>query len=87
MAALPHTQYPIRYITESADRLCVYALLNVNAGDTMDVSAEFSNAKRGVIVGTTVAAAAAMTVSGTTVTVPAGANGDAGYMMIWGCSA
>jgi hypothetical protein len=65
----------------------LYALRNVTTGDTANCANEFSVLKRGVILGTTVAGAAAATVAGTTATIPAGVAGDAGYLLVWGCSA
>jgi len=84
MALLPPTRYPLRHMSGDADRYAVYALLNITAGDTVDLSQEFQVVKRGTLVGVTVAAALAASVSGTTVTIPAGANADAAILTVFG---
>jgi hypothetical protein len=70
-----------------AERTAVYALRDISGADVVDVYQEFSVVKRAVVMGTTVAAAVAMSVSGTEITIPAGANRDAGYMMVFGAAA
>ena len=87
MAALPVNRYPLMWMDGQAERTAVYAIRNVDGNDTMDVAQEFSVVKRAVIMGTTVAAAASMSVSGTVVTCPAGATDDAAYMMVFGAAA
>jgi hypothetical protein len=87
MASLPATQFPMRHLNGDSDRYAVFTLLNVNAGDTADLSSYFSIVKRATLLGITVAAAVAATVSGTVVTVPAGANGDAAILTVYGCAA
>jgi hypothetical protein len=87
MAELPLNRFPVKWMSGDSDRTAVYALLDVTGGDTMGVHEQFSVVKRAVVIGTTVAAAASMSVSGTTITVPAGANRDAAYMMVYGAAA
>lgn len=70
-----------------SDKVVLYALRNVTALDTANLVNDFSAVKRAVILGTTVAGAAAATTSGTTVTLPVGLLGDAGYLLAWGCAA
>lgn len=85
MAALPTNQYPMRYMSGDSDRVAVFALLNVTAGDTVDLSTHFSVVRRATLLGVTVAAAVAATVSaGTVVTVPAGAANDAAMLTAYG---
>lgn len=84
MAALPPTRYPLRHMSGDADRYAVYSLLNITAGDTVDLSQEFTVVKRGTLVGVTVVAALAASVTGTTVTIPAGANADAAILTVYG---
>jgi hypothetical protein len=67
-----------------SDRYAVFSLLNINAGDTVDLQEFFTVVKRATLLGVTVAAAVAATVSGTVVTVPAGANGDAAILTAYG---
>lgn len=87
MVALNLNRYPLKWMSGEAERTAVYALLSVTAGDTMGVHEQFTVVKRAVVIGTTVAAAASMSVSGTDITVPAGANQDAGFMMVFGVAA
>jgi hypothetical protein len=87
MTALPPTRYPMRHMSGDADRYAVYALLNVTAGDTVDLAQEFQNVKRGTLLGVTVAAALSANVSGTVVTIPAGANSDAAILTVFGVAA
>jgi hypothetical protein len=87
MAILNLNRFPLQWSTGVAEKTAVYALLDVTAGDVLGVHEQFSIVKRAVVIGTTVAAAASMSVSGTDVTVPAGANRDAGFMMVFGAAA
>jgi hypothetical protein len=84
MAALPTTQFPVRHMNGDSDRYAVFSLLNINAGDTVDLQEFFTVVKRATLLGVTVAAAVAATVSGTVVTVPAGANADAAILTAYG---
>jgi hypothetical protein len=86
MAALSNNQVAKCWSDGTADRVALYALRNCTAGDTADLVAEFTLLKRAVMLATTVSGAAAATVSGTSVTVPAGLAGDAGYVLVWGCA-
>jgi hypothetical protein len=87
MAALPSTRFPLRHASGDADKYAVFALLNITAGDTVDLSEHFTVVKRGTLVGITVAAALSASVSGTVVTVPAGANADAAILTVYGVAA
>lgn len=87
MAVLPTTRYPLRHMSGDCDRYAVYALLNVTAGDTVDLAQEFQVVKRGTLVGMTVAAALSASVSGTVVTIPAGASADAAVLTVYGIAA
>lgn len=84
MAALTNEQFPILFSDGRSARVALYALLNVSTGDTADLSAMFLSVKRAVILGTTLQGAALVsTISGTTVTIPAGTN-DAGVLLAYG---
>lgn len=87
MAALPQNRYPLMWMDGQSDRTALYAVRNVDGSDTMDVAQEFSVLKRAVILGTTVAATASCSVSGTVITIPAGANDDAAYVLAYGPAA
>jgi hypothetical protein len=86
MAALDGTHFTRVWDDGRAERVGLYALKNVSAGDTLDLSNDFSVLKRAVLLGTTVNAAAQVSVNGTGIAIPAGANADAGYLLVWGCS-
>lgn len=87
MAALATTRYPLQFMDGLSDRVALYAIRDVTAGDTIDVAQEFTVVKRAVIMGTTVAAAVAASVTvPTTITIPAGANRDAGYLLVYGAA-
>lgn len=84
MAALPPSQYPVLYQDGRSARLALYALLDVDTGDTVDLSALFTQVKRGVILGTTLNGAAVVTtISGTIVTIPGGTD-DAAALLVFG---
>lgn len=86
MVDLPLNRYPLKWMSGESERTAVYALLNVNGSDVADVHEQFSVVKRAVVIGTTVAAAASMSVSGTEVIVPSGAVNDAAFMMVYGAA-
>lgn len=86
MVALPPTRFPLRHASGDSDKYAVFALLNVTAGDTVDLSEHFTVVKRGTLLGVTVAAAVSASVSGTVVTIPAGANQDAAVLTVYGVS-
>ncbi len=86
MAVLPPTRFPLRFASGDSDKIAVFALLDVTAGDTVDLAEHFNVVKRGTLVGVTVVAAVAASVSGTVVTVPAGANRDAAVLTVYGVS-
>jgi hypothetical protein len=87
MALLPPERRFRVFSDGLADRVCLYAMRNVSATDTVDLSEDFSVVKRAVFLGTTVAGAASAGVSGTIVTVPTGATNDAAWLLAWGASA
>jgi hypothetical protein len=84
MAALTNDMYPLLFQDGRSARVALYALLNVTTGDTVDLSAMFFVVKRAVILGTTLQGTAVVTtITGTIVTIPAGAN-DAGVLLAYG---
>lgn len=86
MVALPPTRFPLRHASGDADKYAVFSLLSVTAGDTVDLSEHFNVVKRGTLLGVTVVAALSASVSGTIVTIPAGANADAAILTVYGVS-
>ncbi|AZM51774.1 hypothetical protein DMA15_03580 [Streptomyces sp. WAC 01529] len=84
MAALDPNRYPLMWMNGESDRVALYALRDITAADTLDVIQQFTVIKRAVIMGTTVAAAVGASIAGTTVTIPAGANRDGAYLLVYG---
>lgn len=87
MALLDSTHCAEVWADGQADKASLYALRNVTAADTIDLSVQFSVIKRALVMGTTSSGAAPATFAGTIVTIPSGLNADAGYMLVWGASA
>jgi hypothetical protein len=87
MAVLTSNQVLQVWFEGHSDRAALYALRNVTSADTADVSTDFTNVKRAVVMGTTVSGTAVATVSGTVVTMPTGLAADAAYLLVWGCAA
>lgn len=85
MAALTPAQYPLLFQDGRSGRLALYALLDVTTGDTVDLSALFTEVKRGVILGVTLNGAAVVSTitSGTIVTIPGG-TADAAALLVYG---
>jgi hypothetical protein len=81
MAALTAAQVLQVWAEGRSDRAALYALRNVTAGDTADLSADFSVVKQAIMLGTTVNGAGVATASGTAVTMPAGLSKDAAYLL------
>lgn len=84
MAALDTNRYPLQWMNGESDRVALYALRDITAGDTIDVVQQFTIIKRAVIMGTTIAAAVGASIANTTVTIPAGANRDGAYLLVYG---
>jgi hypothetical protein len=87
MAVLDGTRVKQMWSDNASARTVLYALDGVTAGDTFDTSQQFNVLKRAVLLGTTVVAGLSVSVSGNVITIPAGANGDAGYVLAYGASA
>ena len=87
MAQLSGTQVLQVWSEGRSDRAALYALRNVSAGDTTDLAADFSVVKQAIMLGTTVNGTGTAPAAGTVVTMPAGLNKDAAYLLAWGPSA
>jgi hypothetical protein len=89
MAILTGTNVIPQYTIGGADILGLYALRNVNTGDTIDLATlgppGFQIIKRGVVLGISVFVEIAATFTGTVVTMPSGLAGDSAYLLVWGC--
>lgn len=87
MAVLASSRFPLMWMDGQSDRVALYAIRDVTAADTIDLAQEFTVVKRAVIMGTTIAAAVSASVTvPTTVTIPAGANRDAAYLLVYGAA-
>ena len=92
MAVLsPSVGSALLYVAGATDRVALYGLRNVNAGDTLDVgtggAGQFQTVERAVVMGIDVFVEIAATTSGTVVTIPAGMANSTGYLLVWGASA
>lgn len=91
MAVISGLQIKRLFTDGEAAQLALFAIRNVSTGDTVDLgpsgAATFLNVKQAAMIGATVQGAAAASVSGTVVTMPAGLSGDAIYLLAWGDSA
>lgn len=87
MAALTAQQCSLVYYNGAADKVCLYALRNVTTGDTFNMSSDLQVALQAVVLGVTVQGSEAASVSGSTVTIPAGLAAAAGWLLVWGVSA
>jgi len=88
MAVLTLTQQ-VMFVWSSngAAQTKLYEMLNVNTGDTIDLSPDFRAVKRAVMLGVTVAGAIVAANTGNVITVPAGVANDAAYLLVYGVHA
>lgn len=90
MAVLTPAQVIPKYVAGDAEQVVLFALKNVSAADTIDLSTIGNNASflfiyKAVVV-TGAGAAAAATVVGTVVTMPTGMPANSsGYLTVVGC--
>jgi hypothetical protein len=71
-----------------SERIVLYAMRNITAADTIDLSGDFNPPLRAALVGTTLAGAVLVsTFAGNVLTIPAGPNKDAAYMLVYGVHA
>lgn len=90
MAVLSPNQVNPVYIYGTADLTVLYALRNVTAGDTADLSTIGNNAsflvvKRAVCLGVSDFVEIAVSFTGTVVTMPSGLANSSAYLLVWGC--
>jgi hypothetical protein len=70
-----------------AERTALYALRNVTAGDTLDLSNDFNPPLRAVLLGTTLVGTASVTsFAGNVLNMPGG-NHDGAYLLVFGVHA
>lgn len=88
MAAIDSTTLVKLYAAGDPLHVVLYAARDITAADTVDVSADFTLARVAAIMGLTTAAAAPCVItSPATLTIPAGADHDIAWIMVWGSSA
>ena len=84
MAALSANQILVAYQDGNCGRTALYALKNVNAGDTFDAGAQLATIRRGGLISETGTTIAAVTFTGTIVTLPAGPSADGVWILLVG---
>lgn len=84
MAALDPAQVKPVWSDTGARTFTLFAVLNVSAADTVDLSPYFRVIKQTFWMGATTTGQGAGAAAGTTVTAPAGLNADACYLLIAG---
>lgn len=84
MAALDPTQVKPAWSDTGARTFTLFAVLNVNAADTVDLSPYFRVIKQTFWMGATTTGQGQGTFTGTTLTAPAGLNADACYLLVAG---
>ena len=74
-----------------AERITLYAIRHMSAADTLDLSADFNPPIVASIMGTAGAAAGAAgviaTISGNSITIPAGPSNSGGFLLVFGVHA
>jgi hypothetical protein len=91
MTALnPAVNTGLLYQAGTADKVALYALRNVTAGDTVDIgpsgAGQFQGVERAVVIGVDVFVEVAASISGTVITMPSGLSLSDGYLLAWGAS-
>jgi hypothetical protein len=79
----PHNYAPL-FIQGTPDTIALFALKDVTAGDTADLSGWFEIINRVVVMGLVSFVEIAANFTGTVVTMPNGLNADPGYLLAWG---
>lgn len=77
-------QATVVYEDGSCGHSALIAVKNATAGDTIDVGSSFRVIKRAGMVSVTGTHIAALGISGTTLTVPAGPSADAVWVLAYG---
>jgi hypothetical protein len=75
----------------SAERVSLYAMRKMTAGDTLDLSADFNPPIVASIMGTagtaTGQAGVISSIGGNVITIPAGPSNSAGFLLVYGVHA
>jgi hypothetical protein len=86
MAVLTYgAQVTLEWSNGVSDKCALYAVKNVNSGDTINLGPDFSLCDLAfMLVITPTQGTALPGVAGTTVTMPGGLSGVAGYILVYG---
>lgn len=84
MAAITGNQVAPVWSDGVCEKIQLFAVKNVSAGDTFDLSPYFSVAKRAAMVGITIAGTATANISNNIVTIPATVSNDGVYILVFG---
>ena len=84
MAALTAEQVSLVFSDGRCERSALFALTNVNAGDTVDLAATFKVIKRAGMVSATGTHIASVSVTGTVATIPTGPAADGVWLLASG---
>lgn len=84
MAVLTGDQVSVCFQDGICGRTALYSLKNVNAGDTFNAGTQFSVVRRGGLVSDTGNTIAAVTFTGTVVTIPSGPSADGVWVILVG---
>ncbi len=87
MAALTSDQISMVYKVGACGEVALFALKNVTAADTVDISSTFKVIKRCGIVSETGTTIASCSFAGAVVTIPAGPANDGVWLLAVGVSA
>lgn len=83
----PMAQARVLFDEGSAERVVLYALKGVSAGDTLNLGGYFRFVKRAVAISATdIHSGAITTITGATVTIPAGPANDGIWLLAVGVS-
>jgi hypothetical protein len=75
------------YTQGDPDMVGLFALKNVTAADTVDLSQWFQVINRAAVIGIISFVEIAASFTGTVVTMPGGLSADTGFLMAWGARA
>lgn len=88
MALLTFDQVSMEFQDGKAEKMCVFVLKNVTAGDTVNLNGYFKVVKRAVALSATdIHSGSITTIAGTVITIPAGPAADAIWVMVVGVTA
>jgi hypothetical protein len=85
MAALVYGVNVIKqYVNGAADLAVLYAYKNANAGDTINVNADFITVLEAVVIDVRAQLQDPCGITGTVLAFPGGLSAGAGWLLVWG---